>query len=411
MTTQSLIQQISQAFAAGQGILRLAPTWVPRSFCIPGKRIKLHPNDYYAFGAHRGGIDERWFSSTTKADNGPLTTPDEGLSYVVGGSADTPQKFLFKDAVAELGAKLLGDELWNKYQAWPMYAKFFDNQGPLPHHLHQMEQHAKLVGLAPKPEAYYFPPQVNNHSGDFPHTFFGLEPGTTKDQLRHCLEIWNQGDNHITNLSKAYRLELGSGWYVPAGVLHAPGSLCTYEPQWASDVFAMYQSLVNDVPIDWSFLVKNVPEDKKQDLDYIISMIDWEANILPNLKERYFRPAALVKPLEQMQSEGFIENWITYGNDYFAAKELTVLPGRTVTVHDPGPYGLIMMQGHGTMGVWPIETPALIRFGQLTHDEYFVSAGAAAEGVKIHNLSATDPIVMLKHFGPTPEAPKVAYGR
>jgi hypothetical protein len=64
-----------------------------------------------------------------------------------------------------------------------------------------------------------------------------------------------------------------------------------------------------------------------------------------------------------------------------------------------------MMQGHGAMGVWPIETPALIRFGQHTHDEYFVSAATAAEGVKIHNPSATEPIVMLKHFGPTPEAP------
>ncbi len=52
------------------------------------------------------------------------------------------------------------------------------------------------------------------------------------------------------------------------------------------------------------------------------------------------------------------------------------------------------------MGVWDIETPALIRFGQLTNDEYFVTEQAATEGVKIVNLSKTDPIVMLKHFGP-----------
>jgi hypothetical protein len=168
----------------------------------------------------------------------------------------------------------------------------------------------------------------------------------------------------------------------------------------------MYQSMVNDVPIDWSLLVKNVPEDKHHDLDYIISMIDWDTNVLPNFKAAYFRPPQPVKPPVEMQSEGYIENWITYGNDYFAAKELTVMPGRVVTVRDPGPYGLIMMQGHGTMGVWPIETPALIRFGQFTHDEFFVSAAAAQEGVKIHNPSPTDSIVMLKHFGPTPTAPK-----
>jgi hypothetical protein len=392
---------IQQAFERGEGILRLAPTWVPRVFCIPGKRIKLHQDDLYAFGAHRGGIDERWFSSTTKADNGPLTTPDEGLSYVVHEDGKT----LLVDAVAELGAKLLGDDMWERYGAWPVYSKFFDNKGALPLHLHQMQEHAAQVGMQQKPETYYFPRQLNNYGADFPHTFFGLEPGTTREDVRRCLEIWNQGDNHITDLSKAYRLELGTGWYVPAGVLHAPGSLCTYEPQWASDVFAMFQSLVNEAPIDWSLLVKNVPEDRHHDLDYLVSMIDWETNTLPNFRERFFRRPLPVKPLAEMQEEGYAEFWISYGSTFFAAKELTVLPGRTVTIRDAGPYGMIMLQGHGTMGVWPIETPALIRFGQLTHDEYFVSCAAAQAGVEIHNPSDTDPIVMLKHFGPNPEVP------
>jgi hypothetical protein len=405
MTAQDVTQQIRNAFEAGEGILRLAPNWVPRSFCIPGRRIKLHPTDLYAFGAHRGGIDERWLSSTTKADNGPLTTPDEGLSYVVHGDGNNPQKTLFADFISELGSKLLGDELWNKYQAWPMYSKFFDNQGPLPHHMHQMEEHAAQVGMQPKPEAYYFAPQLNNHGGDFPYTFFGMEPGTTQEQVRHCLEIWDRGENHITDLSKAYRLELGTGWFVPAGLLHAPGSLCTYEPQWASDVFAMFQSLVNDVPIGWDLLVKNVPEEYHHNFDFIISMIDWEANTKGNLKEEYFRPPVPVKPLDEMQGEGYLEKWIVYGNEYVCAKELTVLPGQTINVTDAGPYGLIMVQGHGSLGVWPLETPALIRFGQLTHDEYFVSAAAAREGVTIQNPSSTDPIVMLKHFGPNSEAP------
>ena len=49
---------------------------------MPGGRLKLDPRDLYALGAHRGGIDERWFASTTNADNGPGTPPDEGLSYI-----------------------------------------------------------------------------------------------------------------------------------------------------------------------------------------------------------------------------------------------------------------------------------------------------------------------------------------
>ncbi len=63
---------------------------------IPGRRLKLHPDDLYAFGGHRGGINERWFSSTTKASNGPDTLPDEGLSYVRPKSGE---KFLLKEAV------------------------------------------------------------------------------------------------------------------------------------------------------------------------------------------------------------------------------------------------------------------------------------------------------------------------
>jgi hypothetical protein len=393
------------AFEQGEGILRLAPTWVPRSFCIPGKRLKLHPDDLYAFGANRGGIDERWFSSTTKADNGPLTTPDEGLSYVVFGDETHPDKKLLTEMVDELGPKLLGDEMWDAQHAWPIYSKFFDNRGALPHHLHQMPEHAARVGQQQKPEGYFFPRQMNNYGADFPHTFFGLEPGTSREQVIHSLEIWNQGDNHITDLSKAYRLEVGTGWYVPAGILHAPGSLCTYEPQWASDVFSMFQSLVNDVPTPWDLLVKSVPEDKHYDLDYIVDQIDWETNLDPHFKQRFFRPPVPVMPVKEMESEGYIENWISYGNPYFAAKELTVLPGRTATIHDAGPYGLVMLQGHGNMGVWSVDTPTLIRFGQLTHDEYFVSAPAARAGVKISNGSLTDPIVMLKHFGPNMEAP------
>lgn len=393
------------AWEQGEGVLRLAPAWVPRSFCIPGRRLKLHPNDYYALGAHRGGIDERWLASTTRADNGPLTLPDEGLSYALYGDAARPQRALLADLVQELGADLLGAPLWEAHHAWPMYAKFFDNKGPLPHHLHQMPQHAALVGAQSKPEAYYFPVQLNNYGGDFPYTFFGLEPGVTREQVRHCLEIWNQGDNRITDLSRAYRLEPGTGWYVPAGLLHAPGSLCTYEPQWASDVFAMFQSLVSDAPIDWSLLVQSVPEEKQQDLDYLVSMVDWEVNTNPRFHQAHFRRPMPLQSPQQAAEQGYDARWVVYGNPYIAAQELTVYPGRTATVRDAGPYGLIMLQGHGTLGVWPIETPALIRFGQETYDEFFVSHGAATAGVTLHNPSRSDPLVMLKHFGPGCGAP------
>ena len=133
----------------GDGVLRLKPTWVPRSFCRPGKRIKLHPDDYYILGLERGGIDERWFASTTWAENGPNTPEDEGLSYVV--SADGKDQVLLRDLVDELKGEIIGENLWNKYHKWPMFSKFFDNAGPLPHHIHHRDEHAKRVGSDGKP--------------------------------------------------------------------------------------------------------------------------------------------------------------------------------------------------------------------------------------------------------------------
>jgi hypothetical protein len=396
---------IHSALEQGEGILRLAPAWVPRVYCVPGRRLKLHADDLYAFGAHRGGINMRWFASTTRANNGPETRPDEGMSYVVWGDEERPHRTLLRDAVAALGPALLGEEMWNAHREWPIYSKFFDNKGILPHHLHQMEQHAALVGQKSKPEGYFFPRQMNNYEGDCALTFFGLEPGTTKAQVKRCLERWDEGDNRITDLSRAYRLELGTGWWVPAGILHAPGSLCTYEPQWGSDISAMFQSVVGDMVLPRSLLTKNVPPECRDDLDFLVSLADWEANTKANFRSEHFLTPRPVRPVEEMREAGYVENWIIYRNKLFAAKELTVLPGRTVTIQEAGPYGMIMVQGHGTMGVWPVETPTMIRFGQLTHDEYFVSAAAAREGVVIRNGSQSEPLVMLKHLGPGHVAP------
>lgn len=397
MSTKALAEK---ALEKGKGIVRLAPTWVPRSFCVPGRRIKLHPDDYYALGGNRGGIDERWFSSTTPADNGPLTTLNEGLSSIVFGDGGMTAKVLLRDAVADLKGQLIGDRIWKEHGRWPMYSKFFDNKGALPHHIHHDDEHAARVDQLGKPEAYYFPPQVNNHGGDFPYTFFGLQPGVTKEQVRQALMDYVKGDNKLTNLSAAYRLEPGTGWDVPPGVLHAPGSLCTYEPQKASDVFAMYQSLTGDSIVPEELLWKDTPADKKGDFDYLVEVIDWELNVDPNFAKKHFMRPKPVKPVEQMKAEGYIDLWICYKSTAFSAKELTILPGSTVTIKDGGAYGLICMQGHGKLGVWDIESPALIRFGQLTQDEYFVSESAAKAGVVISNPSKADPLVMLKHFGP-----------
>ena len=393
-------QILQKALNQGKGVFRLAPNWVPRAFCIPGKRLKLHPDDYYSFSAHRGGIDERWFASTTKADNGPETLPDEGLSYIYAQDGPQIEKVLFKDAIDLMGGEILGEKVMKKHGGWTMYSKFFDNFDPLPLHMHQDDKTAAAVGQKGKPEGYYFPKQLNNHPGYFPYSFFGLNPGTTKDDVKRCLENWEKGDNGILDISKAYKLKPGTGWDVPPGILHAPGSLLTYEPQRASDVFAMFQSLVWDRYTPWDLLVKDVLKEYTHDLDYIVNMLDWELNLDPEFyKNRYLRPKP-VKPLEEMREEGYEEYWIVYNSDYFYAKELTILPKRTLIITENAAYGAIVIQGHGKFGALDIESPAMIRFGELTNDEIFVTMEAAREGTVITNESDKDGLVMLKHFGP-----------
>jgi len=389
--------QVQEAVNSSAGILRLRPCWVPRSFMVPGRRLKLHPDDLYAFGGHRGGINERWFSSTTKASNGPETTPDEGLSYIQPASGE---KFLLKDAVETAGDLLLGGDVMEREGGWNLLCKFFDNMGPIPHHMHQTEAFAKLVGQKGKPESYYFPPQYNQIENNFPHTYMGLEPGTTKEDIRRCLEKWNQGDNGILAFARAYRLVPGTGWHIDPGILHAPGSLVTYEPQVNSDVFAMFQSEVDGRIVDWGLMTKDVKPEFSKDFDYLISMLDWDANVNPEFAKTNKRFPKPVKAVEAMEAEGYREMWITYGTGYYSAKELTILPKQKVTIKDGAAYGVILTQGHGVLGGQTVSTPSMIRFGDMTEDEVFVTAAAAQQGVVIENHSSSDPLVLLKHFGP-----------
>lgn len=393
---------IETTFEKGRGILRLLPVFVPRRFGQAGRRLRLHPDDYYALGVERGSIKERWFSSVITCMNGPLAAPDEGLSYVDPAFTPGENKFLLRDAVELLGAAIVGEELQNKYGGWPMYSKFFDYFGPLFHHLHLNDEAAGRVGLLGKPEAYFYPPQLNNHPGTFPHTYFGFSPDVTRDMVRERLLQYETGDNRITELSRAYRIQLGTGWYTPPGVVHAPGSYLTYEPQWNADVNSVYENVVEGEIYPPDFLVENCPEDRKQDVDYVLDLMDWEKNVDPDYRGHFFRPPLPCTP----QDEGYSENWISYANPYIGAKELTVAPGATVTVRDGAAYGCILIQGHGKFGPYDGEAAIQLRYGQPSADEYFVSEAAAREGVSITNHSQWEPLVMLKHFGPNhPDMP------
>jgi hypothetical protein len=205
-------------------------------------------------------------------------------------------------------------------------------------------------------------------------------------------------------------LKPGTGWLIDPCILHAPGSLCTYEPQWGSDVFGMYQSMVEGRYVPWDLLVKDMPKSKHRDLDFIVNQLDWEANVDPNFKDNHYLEPV---PVADTREEGFVDRWIVYGKvkgkQYFTAKELTVDPGVKCTIKDRGAYGLICVQGKGAINGQPLNSPKLIRFTELTEDEYFCTADGAGAGVEFENTSETEPLVTLRYFGPdvNPGAPEM----
>jgi hypothetical protein len=56
-----------------------------------------------------------------------------------------------------------------------------------------------------------------------------------------------------------------------------------YEPQKASDVFAMYQSLVNEAIVPEELLWNGTPPESIGDYDALMDVLDWELNVDPNM--------------------------------------------------------------------------------------------------------------------------------
>ena len=65
-----------------QGMVDVYKRQVPRPFNRPGRRLRLHPDDYFAMGMDRGAIVERWFSSITHVET-EGAEEFEGMSFVL----------------------------------------------------------------------------------------------------------------------------------------------------------------------------------------------------------------------------------------------------------------------------------------------------------------------------------------
>ena len=172
-------------------------------------------------------------------------------------------------------------------KGWNLLCKFFDNMGPIPHHMHQSDEarQAASAGRA-SPRATTSRRSTTRLDNNFPYTFMGLEPGTTKDEVRQCLENWNKGDNGILVLSRAYRLEPRhrladrSRHAARARLARAPTSrrgAATCSPcssRWSKAASCRGRC--------WS---RTCRPRSITDLDYHHRQLDWDANVDPHFGE------------------------------------------------------------------------------------------------------------------------------
>lgn len=181
-----------------------------------------------------------------------------------------------------------------------------------------------------------------------------------------------------------------------------PGSLVTYEPQWGSDVFGMYQSMVEGRAVPRALLTKDFPKNKHDDLEHLVDALDWDKNVDPNFKDNnYLEPINI----GDTSGAGYQDRWVVYGRvdgkQLFSARELTVMPG--AKMHDQGRSGQRLDYDSGP---WSDRQAGVANAGDdpLRRDDGRRSlhhARAATEGVEVEN-TGTEPLVGLHTSARTP---------
>ncbi len=374
---------LEQEIKANEGILRLKPAWVARDFLSPGKRLGL-PEEQYNLG-ERGGICERWVGSTTKADN-KVSVKNEGLSLL----NINDQEITLKEAVEKEQVLIMGEDYSKKHKGLGRLPKIFDYQERLPYHIHQMQEHAKLVGCNSKEEAYYFPEGVE--PGKHPETFFGVHPFIVEQKKQELLlpPMIEWKDDSILQFARAFLQLPGDGFHVPAGTLHAPGTALTIELQEDSDVFAMMQANCGGKIISKDLLFKDVRKEDKEKYGekIILEMIDWEICGDPYFYENRHTP-----PIEIINNGQATEHWIFYNTSKFSGKRLIVKPNGKIVSREKGVYNILVWKGKGKFG------PHSVEAGNFEEDELLITYDAAIKGVEITN-TGNENLIIYKFFGP-----------
>ncbi len=365
-------REIERVLDRQQGILKLKPTHVRRFYMDGGRMSGGEPGGTFN---PRDGLwkPERWIASTTVAINlHPMA--DEGLSQLAAGKAT------LRDALLAAPERMLGAK---RAKAQPgefrVLIKILDGHTPIVFHFHADD---KAVSRNPKQfaghrfgkdEAYYF---LDKPKGRCPYTHVGLRPGTGPKELRAAIAA---GSERTLELSPVFLQRFDEGFFVPAGVVHRPGSALTLEIQQPSDVYTLLE--------DHMERARFSPEQMHPgfgSLDEALKFVDFKASSQKDILERY---RLVPRPAAKKQPRGAKEDWI-YPPDIcakFSGKRLR-LDGALTTI-EKDCYAVLVWKGKGKFG------PHKVAGG----DEFFVTAEAARKGVEVQRVGG-ETLELFKFF-------------
>ncbi|MEZ6056732.1 MAG: hypothetical protein R3C01_08505 [Planctomycetaceae bacterium] len=258
------------------GVLQLLHRYAGRTFCTPGKRLRLDAESYYPDYMNGTGLDEIWMCCTVPIVTGVIDTRTnkapfrEGEAHVLTPNG---QVISLQDLISANPETVMGEKITAFSKAlygdptWPIVSKKFDNLNPIPHHLHWSKWEVYDINSFDNPGV---------SPSHYHTTAMGLYPFVTKDQFLACMKRFGKGEyNGVRHLSPHTMMHIDNGFVMPNGVLHSPTNLCTHELHVTMDEHFLAEDLTLDGRIGaaaafYACREQDYPKDKHEDWEYLL---------------------------------------------------------------------------------------------------------------------------------------------
>jgi len=387
------------------GVLQLLHRYAGRTFCTPGRRLRLASESYYPDYMNGTGLDEIWMCCTVPIVTGVIDTRTkkapfrEGESHVLtpDGHVISLQDLIESNPQAVMGPKVtaFAQELFGR-PTWPIVSKKFDNLNPIPDHLHWSKWEVYDINSFDNPGV---------SASHYHTTAMGLYQFVTRDQFLACMKRFGKTEyNGIRHLAPHVMMQLDNGFVMPNGVLHSPTNLCTHELHVTMDEHFLAEDLTLDGRIGaadafYACREEDYPKARHEDWEYLVEKFDFAANQDPDFVLKNSRPAISA---DEFSGAGVTAQWIIYG-DFLGDQKcsilrLTVQPGGTTRFRPESPALFHTNGGSGRVGGLEVHYHRDMHLGQLYPEIGFITQAALSSGGVVIENTGTEPLVLTFDF-------------